>query len=146
MYKKILVAVDGSAPSLRGLDEAIKVAKGVGGQLMLVHVVNELVTAADYVPSVYFEGLIQIAARNRHKGSGAGCDDCAARGGVDRAEASRDRRRASGGRDRQAGKGLAGRSHRHGYARPSRTQTTGIGQRRRARPATVFCACAPGPG
>lgn len=60
MYKNILVAVDGSAPSLRGLDEAIKVAKAVGGQLMLVHVVNELVAAADYVPSVYFEGLIQM--------------------------------------------------------------------------------------
>jgi nucleotide-binding universal stress UspA family protein len=59
MYKNILVAVDGSAASLRGLDEAIKVAKGVGGKLMLVHVVNELVAAADYVPSVYFDGIIQ---------------------------------------------------------------------------------------
>ena len=38
MYTNILVAVDGSAPSLRGLDEAIKVAKGVGGQLMLVQI------------------------------------------------------------------------------------------------------------
>lgn len=59
MYKKILVAVDGSATSLRGLDEAIKVAKGSGGQLMLVHVVNELIMAADYVPSVYYEGIFQ---------------------------------------------------------------------------------------
>jgi nucleotide-binding universal stress UspA family protein len=59
MYKNILVAVDGSAASLRGLDEAIKVAKGVGGKLMLVHVVDELVAAADYVPSVYFDGIIQ---------------------------------------------------------------------------------------
>jgi nucleotide-binding universal stress UspA family protein len=59
MYKKILVAVDGSATSLRGLDEAIKVAKAVGGQLMLIHVVNELVMAADYVPAVYFEGILQ---------------------------------------------------------------------------------------
>jgi nucleotide-binding universal stress UspA family protein len=59
MYKKILVAVDGSATSLRGLNEAIKVAKGGDGQLMLVHVVNELVMAADYVPSVYYEGLFQ---------------------------------------------------------------------------------------
>ncbi len=50
MYKNILVAVDGSAASLRGLDEAIKVAKGLGGKLMLVHVVNELVAAPDYVP------------------------------------------------------------------------------------------------
>ncbi len=59
MYKNILVGVDGSAASLRGLDEAIKVAKGVGAKLMLVHVVNELVAAADYVPSVYFDGIIQ---------------------------------------------------------------------------------------
>ena len=50
MYKKILVAVDGSATSLRGLDEAIKVAKGTGGQLMLIHVVNEFVLAVDAVP------------------------------------------------------------------------------------------------
>jgi nucleotide-binding universal stress UspA family protein len=59
MYKKILVAVDGSTASLRGLDEAIKVAKGTGGQLMLLHVVNELVMASDYVPSVYFEPIYQ---------------------------------------------------------------------------------------
>jgi nucleotide-binding universal stress UspA family protein len=59
MYTKILVAVDGSAASLRGLDEAIKVAKGTGGQLMLVHVVNELLMAAEYVPSVYYEPVFQ---------------------------------------------------------------------------------------
>ena len=45
MYKKILVAVDGSATSLRGLDEAVRVAKATGGRLMLVHVVNELIVA-----------------------------------------------------------------------------------------------------
>lgn len=59
MYKKILVAVDGSATSLRGLDEAIKVAKGTGGQLMLIHVVNELVMAPEYVPSVSYEPILQ---------------------------------------------------------------------------------------
>jgi nucleotide-binding universal stress UspA family protein len=58
MYEKILVAVDGSPTSLRGLDEAIKVAKAMGGRLMLVHVVNELVIAADYVPSVYYEPIL----------------------------------------------------------------------------------------
>lgn len=45
MYKKILVAVDGSATSLRGLDEALRVAKATGGRLLLVHVVNELIVA-----------------------------------------------------------------------------------------------------
>jgi nucleotide-binding universal stress UspA family protein len=58
MYEKILVAVDGSPTSLRGLDEAIKVAKAMHGQLMLVHVVNELVIAAEYVPSVYYEPIL----------------------------------------------------------------------------------------
>jgi nucleotide-binding universal stress UspA family protein len=59
MYKKILVAVDGSATSLRGLDEAIKVAKGTGAKLMLLHVVNELVLSVDAVPSVYYEPIFQ---------------------------------------------------------------------------------------
>ena len=58
MYQKILVAIDGSPTSLRGLDEAIKVAKAMRGQLMLVHVVNELVIAAEYVPSVYYEPIL----------------------------------------------------------------------------------------
>lgn len=67
MYEKILVAVDGSVTSLRGLDEAIKVAKSTGGRLLLVHVVDELVIATDYVPTVYsapiFEALRESGAR-----------------------------------------------------------------------------------
>jgi nucleotide-binding universal stress UspA family protein len=58
MYEKILVAVDGSSTSLRGLDEAIKLAQVTRGRLMLVHVVNELVIAAEYVPSVYYEPIL----------------------------------------------------------------------------------------
>jgi len=67
MYEKILVAVDGSATSLRGLEEAIKVAKSTRGQLLLVHVVDELVIATDYVPTVYsapiFEALRESGAK-----------------------------------------------------------------------------------
>jgi nucleotide-binding universal stress UspA family protein len=59
MYKRILVAVDGSATSLRGLDEAIKVAKGMGGQLLLVHVVNEIVMTPEYVPAAYYDRIFQ---------------------------------------------------------------------------------------
>jgi nucleotide-binding universal stress UspA family protein len=59
MYERILVAVDGSATALRGLDEAIKVAKSTGAQLLLVHVVNDIVVTPDYVPSVYYEHLVQ---------------------------------------------------------------------------------------
>jgi nucleotide-binding universal stress UspA family protein len=47
MYKKILVAIDGSATSLRGLNEAIRLARATGGRLMLVHVVQELVIASE---------------------------------------------------------------------------------------------------
>jgi nucleotide-binding universal stress UspA family protein len=59
MYQKILVAVDGSPTSLRGLNEAIKVARGMGGRLLLVHVVNELLMTADAVPSVYYDSIVQ---------------------------------------------------------------------------------------
>lgn len=59
MYKKILVAVDGSATSLRGLDEAIRVTKATGGRLMLVHAVNELVAGGDYAPAAYYETIIE---------------------------------------------------------------------------------------
>jgi len=42
MYRKILVAVDGSATSLRGLDEAIKVDQIANGRIRVVHVVDDL--------------------------------------------------------------------------------------------------------
>jgi nucleotide-binding universal stress UspA family protein len=59
MYKRILVAVDGSATSLRGLDEAIKVAKSTRAQLLLVHVVNEIVMTPEYVPAAYYDRIFQ---------------------------------------------------------------------------------------
>lgn len=40
MYKRILVAVDGSAPSMLGLQEAIRLAKASGATLKLVYVVD----------------------------------------------------------------------------------------------------------
>lgn len=48
MYAKILVPVDGSATSARGLAEAIALAKQVGAKLRLVHIVNELIVAPAY--------------------------------------------------------------------------------------------------
>ena len=41
MYKKILVPIDGSSTSLRGLEEAIKLAKGGRTGLVLLNVVDE---------------------------------------------------------------------------------------------------------
>ena len=67
MYQKILVAVDGSATALRGLEEAIKVAKATGGQLMLLHVVNEVVLSADTVPSLYYDSLYQALRQSGAK-------------------------------------------------------------------------------
>lgn len=43
MYQRILVPIDGSATSNRGLDEAIQLARQTGAQLQLMHVVDELV-------------------------------------------------------------------------------------------------------
>jgi nucleotide-binding universal stress UspA family protein len=40
-YRRILVAVDGSAPSSKGLREAIRLAKAEGATLFIVHVVDE---------------------------------------------------------------------------------------------------------
>ena len=41
MYKRILVPVDGSATSARGLREALRLAKDQGARVRLVHVVDE---------------------------------------------------------------------------------------------------------
>ena len=41
MYERILVPVDGSETSRRGLEEAIKISKALGGQLRLVHIVDD---------------------------------------------------------------------------------------------------------
>jgi len=42
MYRKILVPIDGSPTSARGLAEAIALGKLTGAQLRLIHVVDEL--------------------------------------------------------------------------------------------------------
>ncbi len=45
MYTHILVPIDGSPTSNRGLDEAVKLAKLTGARLRLVHVVDQLIYA-----------------------------------------------------------------------------------------------------
>ena len=70
-YRRILVAVDGSPTSTKGLREAIRLAKDGRGQLVLVHVVNEFFAFAnldgfapgvDLVPTLR-EGGRRILAR-----------------------------------------------------------------------------------
>ena len=41
MYERILVPVDGSDASNRGLQEAIRLSKALGGELRLVHIVDD---------------------------------------------------------------------------------------------------------
>jgi nucleotide-binding universal stress UspA family protein len=63
MYGKILVPVDGSETSTRGLDEAIKVAKAQGSELRLVHIVNEFVFDCTYAPGRYATNLIETLVK-----------------------------------------------------------------------------------
>ncbi|MGG4052223.1 universal stress protein [Delftia tsuruhatensis] len=42
MYQHILVPVDGSPTSTKGLDEAIRLAKLSGGRLRLIHIIDDL--------------------------------------------------------------------------------------------------------
>jgi nucleotide-binding universal stress UspA family protein len=41
MYQRILVPVDGSQTSRRGLDEAIKLSKALGASIRLVHIIDD---------------------------------------------------------------------------------------------------------
>jgi nucleotide-binding universal stress UspA family protein len=52
MYQRILVPVDGSPASNKGLREAIALARLTGGRILLLHVVDDMslmITGADYV-------------------------------------------------------------------------------------------------
>ncbi|MFC4308486.1 universal stress protein [Steroidobacter flavus] len=57
MYKNILVAVDGSATSLRGLHEAIRLAKATGARLLLLHVLNTLILETEIASTAYYQAL-----------------------------------------------------------------------------------------
>lgn len=59
MYEKILVPVDGSETSTRGLNEAVRLAKIHGSQLRFVHIVNEFILDVTYSPGLYPENLIE---------------------------------------------------------------------------------------
>ena len=66
MYRKILVPVDGSATSVRGLEEAIGFAKATGATLDLAHVVDEFVIAAGEAPEAWQE-LSQVLRESGEK-------------------------------------------------------------------------------
>lgn len=66
MYRRILVPVDGSVASLKGLDEAVKIAKAMDAKLKLVHVVNELIIDSGYVPTIDY-GTVVASLRESGK-------------------------------------------------------------------------------
>jgi nucleotide-binding universal stress UspA family protein len=53
MYRKILVPIDGSATSKRGLREAIRLVKSQGGQLRLFHMASERIVDCGYAVGTY---------------------------------------------------------------------------------------------
>ena len=67
MYQKILVPVDGSAASLRGLREAAKLARGSGASLKLIHIVNEFIFDPVYVPATVYEPVLESMRVNGQK-------------------------------------------------------------------------------
>ncbi|HSC65758.1 MAG TPA: universal stress protein [Caldimonas sp.] len=94
MYLRILVPIDGSATSERGLTEAIAIARMSGGSIRLLHVLDELVfltgfeTGATYLKTVLPQlreqsERILVAARERVAAAGIPvdtvCAECFAR-------------------------------------------------------------------
>ena len=63
MFKRILVAVDGSRTSNRGFKVALGMAKSLGARLVVLHVIDERavgigLSASGYVAPAYVEGVI----------------------------------------------------------------------------------------
>lgn len=59
MYGKILVPMDGSDTSTCGLNEAIQIAKNLGGRIRVVHVVNEFIIDGTFSRGMYMNDLFQ---------------------------------------------------------------------------------------
>jgi nucleotide-binding universal stress UspA family protein len=59
MYDRILVPVDGSETSTRGINEAIRLAKIHASHLRFVHIVNEYILDVTYSAGLYPENLIE---------------------------------------------------------------------------------------
>lgn len=60
MFKRILVAVDGSPTSSRGLKAAIGMAKEQGAALQILHVVDERVPALNPEVGMYMDDMIRL--------------------------------------------------------------------------------------
>jgi nucleotide-binding universal stress UspA family protein len=60
VYRKILVPIDGSPTSNRGLVEAIELAKNQGATLRLVHVLDELILGPGAEAFVYLGNTVDL--------------------------------------------------------------------------------------
>ena len=58
MYERILVPVDGSATSKRGLDEAVRLAKLTNATIKLLHVVDELIFATGFETGATYSNVV----------------------------------------------------------------------------------------
>lgn len=64
MIQRILVPLDGSGPSQRGLQEAVALARALGAQLVLLHVVDDFPRHLELAPApAYREALQRLRRR-----------------------------------------------------------------------------------
>ncbi|MBS0448847.1 MAG: universal stress protein [Proteobacteria bacterium] len=81
MYSKILVPVDGSPTSQRGLDEAVALARLTGASLHLIHVVDEQSFAVAASEGATFTGdLIELLREGGRSILTAACERVRAQG------------------------------------------------------------------
>ena len=59
MYQRILVPVDGSATSRRGLQEAVKLASGQNTRLLFLHVVDDYTTLSEMTSAAGYEEMLK---------------------------------------------------------------------------------------
>lgn len=72
MFRRILVPIDGSATSNRGLDQAIGLARDQKAKICLLHVVDEMVVPAGadgtvYMPPSYIEDFVRALRGDAEK-------------------------------------------------------------------------------
>jgi len=82
MYTRILVPVDGSAASARGLDEAIELARHLKASMRLVHVIEPWVMVS---PETTAPTIHQLAETIRNVGAGLlkECEDKVTSSGIE---------------------------------------------------------------
>jgi len=58
MYRNILVPIDGSAASRRGLQEAVRIAKAANAALRIVTIINDTNISTDYISGPFYDRMI----------------------------------------------------------------------------------------